>query len=476
MIAKRVKLLARALGAMACLVLVAGLLGCSAEARTAEDFRRTEAPSEGRIEVTFWHAMGGGQARSLNAIIDEFNALPDNPYYVVSTYQGRYNELQQKLIASLYAGQQPACSQMYESWVTRFLKFQCLQPVEAFIEVDPEFTREDVDDLIDSFRVDSSYPLTKTEDGYRLDYQNGETTLVTLPFNKSVYVLFVNDTLLKELGYEGPPETWDEMLEVARRMTKRDEDGNIERYGFAVRPFIEAFTPLLMSAGGNYMDHDMNEFTFANEEGQAALEFLRQLALGEDDGRIGYVESNYLNSPFGAGIIGMYISSTASFPFNDMAVGNKFIWRAYPMPSRDADTDGRVLAQGTNVGIFRQGYTEQSRLPDEVQLGAWEFMKFLASKEKTAQWARETGYMPVRKSAAELPEMRAYMEENPNFANAFSSLERAEFEPAPIWWDNVRTIFQREVSAMLNQRKTAEEALESALAKAETIRASAGKN
>ncbi len=443
-------------------VCAALLSACSSERSDLSYYQR----EDGRIEVEFWHAMAGRQAGSLNEIIDAFNNSQET-YIVKGIYQGAYNSLSQKLIASLYGGRQPACSQMYESWTTRFLRYGCLQPVEHFARNDDEFTDDDFADIPVPFIEDNSYRMVVDENGvYRPD-PAGEMTLATLPFNKSVYLLFVNDTLMREEGFTEPPRTWEEMKTLSAAMTDLDND----QYGFAARPFIESFTTMLFAAGTNYMDDEGN-FTFAEDGGLASFEILEELVLGEN--RSGYVESAYLNSAFGTGRIGMYIGSTASFPYNDSAVGNKFIWRAYPIPSRDESTAGRALSQGTNVGIFRKGFSDGSRIPEEVQQGAWEFFKFMTSREMTAKWSVDTGYLPVRKSARETPVLKEYLERNINFAAALGEMDRAMFEPKPIWWDSIRTALNREVGSVLNGRKEPEQALQSALERARVIRETAG--
>ena len=449
----------------AALLAVLGLtISCQKAKASVEDFTR----EDGKIEVEFWHAMSGKQARSINEIVDNFNAGQDK-YVIKGIYQGSYQSLNQKLIAGLYAGRPPAASMMYESWTTRFLRFDCLQPVQHFVEKDPEWGEEDINDLFPAFQRDNQYRLSKKEGLYVPDPE-GKLTLATLPFNKSVYVLFVNNDWMRKVGFDEPPKTWGEMKDLAQRMTTKDESGKMH-YGFATRPMIEAFTTLLFAADGNYMDDDNKTFTFAGAEGQAAMEFLVDIVVGEN--RSGYIESDYLSNVFGQGTVGMYIGSTAAFPFNDSAVGNKFIWRAYGVPAMDG-AEGKTLAQGTNIGIFRQGFNASGKIPDEVQEGAWEFLKYLCETEVTVKWAMETGYMPVRRSAAEHPDMRAYFEKNPNFENAFNVLDTAQFEPKPIWWDNVRTIFTREIDGVLGGRRTAQEGLDKAIEKSVLIQKTAG--
>lgn len=418
------------------LIVAAALAACGggADARQAGD---------GPVEVEFWHGMGGAQGRSINEIADLFNQSQDQ-YRVLPIYQGNYNSLSQKIIASLYAGQNPPMAQMYPSWSARFFRYGYLKPAADFIREDPEFGEEDIADF---------YPVMIEENSLR-NPATGEELLATLPFNKSVYVLTVNQTLMEELGWEEPPATWAELMELAREMTVIPEGANTPTfYGFASRPFIEDFTVQAMSAGLNLMDEETGEIFVDSEEALEALRFLRQLVGGEGEGRqVGYVEPSYLSNVFGSERIGMYISSTASFPFNDMAVGNRFVWRAYAVPSRDEETQGNTLMQGTNVGIF-------DGIPEEQQQAAWAFVKFLTGPDMTAKWGIDTGYMPVRQSASELPEFTAHLERNLSYANAVATLQHATFEPRLMYWESVRQIISREVEAVLLGRTTPEAAM-----------------
>ncbi len=395
--------------------------------------------SDGRIIVEFWHAMGAVHAGTLNEIIDNFNASQDK-YHVQAINQGRYNSLSQKLIASTYAGRNPAISQMYPGWTTRFLQYGHLEPLQNFIDNDPEFTQEDIDDFFEGFIRENTMPLPYT----------GEEVLVTIPFNKSLYMLFVNQTALDEAGWEHEPRTWEELYMAARDMEQISEGGRVNRFGFAVRPYIEEFTNFLFSTGQNYLDANQ-EPIFDSEEGRKALEFIHRITYGENNAA--YIEAGFLSTPFGDGRVGMFVGSTAGFPHSDRAVGTKFIWRAYPVPQLDPDAPRLTLNQGTNVGIFKN-------LPEEVKQGAWEFLKYFSSPEVSAYWALETGYVPIRRSSGELDFVMEELETNPNFAAAWNILDSATAEPRAIYWDTVRSVVSREVEAVLNNRRNPDESIE----------------
>lgn len=443
------------------ILLALAALSCGRGPQPLERFQTRD----GRIVVDFWHAVTGNHARSINEMADAFNASQDQ-FLVRAVYQGHYGALQQKLIASLYAGQPPAMSMVYESWANHFLAFGNLQPVEHFLREDREWAEANIPDIFEPLIANNSYPLRYDDYyGWVLD-PDAEPVLATLPFNKSLYMLFINDTLMRELGFEHEPRTWDELRAMADAMTVR-VGNTTQRFGFGTRRTMESITPFIFAAGINYIDAYGN-FTMDTPQAEAAIRFLADLVLG--DSSSGYVEPGFLTSSFGSGRLGMYVGSTAAFPFNDNAVGTRFIWRAVPVPPMDEDTEAKVLSQGTNIGIFKQGFNGMGALPMEVQQGAWEFLKFLMTPENAAKWAMDTGYIPVRRAAVETPEMQAFLANDPNFARAVELIPQLAHEPRPIWWNDIRDLLAREVEAVLIERKTPEEMLRSVQVRATAIR------
>lgn len=264
---------------------------------------------------------------------------------------------------------------------------------------------------------------------------------------------------MREVGYDHPPKDWDEWRNLAEKMTLRNPDGSIRMYGFATRPLLESFTINLFLNGCHYIDEN-GEFDFAGQRGEEALSFLVNMAYGEK--RSAYVESDYLNTAFGAQRIAMYVGSTASFPYNEQAVAGRFTWRAYPLPTPKG-VEGRALCQGTNVGIF-------ANHPREIQRAAWTFLRVMTNTENTVKWSMDTGYLPVRYSALEHPRMKKYLEDNVNFRNALSQIDRGLFEPKEIYWESVRLALARETESALMGRKTPRQALDDGLAKCLYIR------
>ena len=82
----------------------------------------------------------------------------------------------------------------------------------------------------------------------------------------------------------------------------------------------------------------------------------------------------------------MYVGSNAGEAFVKQGVADKFEIGVASYPAKE------VMQQGRDLFIFNSATSEQ-------KTAAYEFLKFLTTKENQITWAKETGYIPVRESA-----------------------------------------------------------------------------
>ncbi len=75
------------------------------------------AVADDPVTITFWHAMSSRHQPNLQKLVDDFMVEYPN-ITVEAIYQGGYGDLQQKINASVVAGNVPAIAQVYENWVT----------------------------------------------------------------------------------------------------------------------------------------------------------------------------------------------------------------------------------------------------------------------------------------------------------------------------------------------------------------------
>src|SRR5690606_13083568 len=95
--------------------------------------------------------------------------------------------------------------------------------------------------------------------------------------------LYYRTDLLEEAGYTEPPQTWDELVEVAKALTKDvDGDGNIDQWGFVSLGLpgqvfnTYTFFDFLFQNGGQLFNEE-GEPAFNSPEGVEALQFMVDL-------------------------------------------------------------------------------------------------------------------------------------------------------------------------------------------------------
>ena len=121
------------------------------------------------------------------------------------------------------------------------------------------------------------------------------------------------------------------------------------------------------------------------------------------------------------------------------------------IPQRDPTNPATVL-YGANVCIFD--------ISEDHKQAAWQFVRFFTSPEITARWSMGTGYLPVRKSAAESPEMSAFFREHPHHRAPFDALAVARPEPNLVAWQELRGQIEDAMVAVLAQMKSGHQAAE----------------
>jgi ABC-type glycerol-3-phosphate transport system substrate-binding protein len=186
-----------------------------------------------------------------------------------------------------------------------------------------------------------------------------------VPFYVSKTLLFYNKTMLKEAGIARPPQTFDELLDAARKMTKG------EKSGFVTLNFDWLYWPLLAMNGVELLTPDLKKAAFNTP---AAVKTVEALAQATADGTINkvawtgrWVEPN---NAFASGTVGLYQAHSPAFFY--VRGGGPWI---------NGDTLGAAQMPGgfAAPNSHGLGISKSSKHPEL----AWEFIK-LATSEKWA--------------------------------------------------------------------------------------------
>ena len=386
----------------------------------------TSAFAQEKTVVEFWHYFGGDHAALIKEFISEFQAK--NPDIEVrQVFQGRPNDLSQKLQSSFATtpSNNPVLATVYENWTSDYVAKGLMDPVENHINGPDGYSKEEQEDFVKSFREANTW--------------NGKWT--TMPFNKSIYLLYANMDRLKKAGFTTAPRTMTELRDAIIKCTE-GEGRRIKTYGMGVQPQSEAFTTLYFASGGDLLDAQGNP-AFNNELGVAVLKFWQDLQYPD---KHLYVDANYMDAPFGNEQIAMFIYSSASFPYVQKSVNNRFDWIVAPIPGMEGK-EARYVMQGTNLGIF-------GNKSEKERKAAWRFVKFLVQRDNCVRWAMRTGYMPIRYSMRDDPKMKEFLAANPRYAVGASLViqNKGKQEPSIAVWEGARQDIGRMVDDVLNRK------------------------
>lgn len=227
-------------------------------------------------------------------------------------------------------------------------------------------------------------------------YFSGESYGMTA--SASPTVLYYNKDMFREAGLdpEQPPETWDELLEYAERLTVRDEDGNVTRAGLSLRK--RGFKPgtagkwftFLFSAGGDAFTKGGGKAAFNSAAGRDALRFYESILF---DKTLDSIDLQGDQQGFGRGKAAMFMREVHVVRWLQKNHPN-LNFDVAPIPKRDTSLSYAMPYVWT--------VSDQSAHPKE----AWRFIEFLMSKEAYSRYAEIGGVVPVTKSVAEMPQFR----------------------------------------------------------------------
>lgn len=433
-------------------IMVATLFaGCTTKAATneaeattteevAENADANEKDATEAVEITFWHAMSGANEEAIQKITDDFMA--SNPNVTVTlVHQGGYRDLFDKLMAAAKAEQLPTISQIYSNRLSWYVSKGLVEDLTPFM-ADPEigFTAADYEDI----------PKMFLDDGVWNDKQ------YAVPLNKSQMVLYYNVGMLEEAGVE-VPTTWEEWTEASAALTvDKDGDGEPEIYGTVFENGLSTdIIPWFKQAGGTTIDDATGEILFDTDAAKEAVTFLNNM-IQNKSARLAGDDKNQ-NVPLQQGRAAMCVASTSALPYIERDTMEGISIHCAPLPSHKTDDQ---LFYGTNITMFNAASEAQ-------KTAAWNYVKFLTNTENTAYFGSQTGYIPVRKSAQEVPVFKAVLEAKPMKKVPFASMDRGFQGARCVGSINALDALGEELDLVFSGQKDIDTALKDAQSKGE---------
>jgi len=354
------------------------------------------------VEITYWHgAFQRANEQELLRLTDRFNSS-QNDVRVNVVNQTTYADTLNKFRAGLSSGDLPDLVNIEDTGLQQMIDTQAVLPAQACVKAD---------------KYDLSDNLKRV-----VDYYSVKGQLWPMPFNVSNPVLYYNKKAFQTAGLDpnNPPKTLDEVKAAAQKLK---DSGTVGQAGFGLKLdpwYLEQWSALggkTFVNNGNGRKSRATSTTFDNATGKEIFTFMNEM-VQQGLARTNPAENNFDNLlGVGNGNFGMTIDTSAALgTIQQLLAGGQYPNVELGVASMPGPKGkGGVLVGGGANYIVKKSSPEK-------QAAAWQYAKFLNDPQTQAEWSIATGYVPIRQSAANQPQVQQYWAANPGFKVAYDQL------------------------------------------------------
>ena len=338
------------------------------------------AAASAQTTITYWQYDFAVRKDAMNQLIQQFEAANPDVRVVHETYP--YDGYQQQVAASLPAGQGADVVQLFYGWLPTWHRAGYVVPLPEehfdYAALDEEFAP-----LVQAAKVDGTW--------------------YGLPTAVRSLALFYNLDKLQAAGFDGPPATWDEFVEMAKALTVRQGARVVEvGYGFAPTGQDHHLVRevLVRQFGGQPYSDDYTDVQFDSEAGVQALAFYTSWVTEH-----GFAVPEFVpgNNGYRDGF--RQLENIAMIIDGSFAVGDvqkvEFNWGVAELPTFDNGVRSNFAS------FFMNGITPNAA-KDPVKLeAASRFLQFITSEDAMRLWLEVTGELPARRSLISDPDLAA---------------------------------------------------------------------
>ena len=296
----------------------------------------------------------------------------DNPDITLTLVDNPFLGFHDKVI-TLFQAQMLADVVMAQvDWPVEYAELGILEPLDAYIAKEPK-----------PF-MDNIFPTFHKKWRGRQYY---------LPIETGPVALFYNTEIFKKAGIVGPPKTWDEYVQVAKKVTSPEQKTFATTGTMSAEPptnLTYDIYPLIYQAGGDVIDEKTNKAVFNRPAGVKAVQWYADLMNVHKVSVPGILSSGEKEkrANFAAGNIAMMFEGSFGIPIQRQMNPN-LQFDVAPMPRET--TTGTVVRGAVNC------MTTQAKNKE----AAWKFLRWLHGPVGIEMWAKGSGSFPSRKDVAE---------------------------------------------------------------------------
>jgi sn-glycerol 3-phosphate transport system substrate-binding protein len=344
-------------------------------------------------DIVFWHSLGFHIKEVVEDMVEEYNDTHPG-VEVDAVFQGLYEELQVKMMTAAVTRQLPDVSQVQYEYLETYIENGLVQPIDKYLG---SSIKEDIPQLL-------------------WDLVTRDNDIYGVPFCVSATMFYYNKDAFERAGLDpdGPPGNWDELVEMGKRLTAdTDGDGDLDTY--AMMFWTDGFyglAPVLWSYGGEFFDSGNTRINLSSDEMVSTITMLRDLVYTH---RI--MPQNWTDweggQAFLTGNLAMGFFSSAGISYGEQNLP----WELGIAPMPEINGTRQTALGGSGLLNFAT--------KNRKKRAAHEFIEWMVSKENTIRIHEAIGYIPVRTSALNSLQLKAFHRDNPNYRITVEALAYA---------------------------------------------------
>ncbi|MBI1171200.1 extracellular solute-binding protein [bacterium] len=395
------------------------------------------------LQFYFPVAVGGGAAKTIGELTDAYMAQhPD--VKIEPVYTGSYVDTIAKAMTAAKGGNPPQLAVIGAAEMFNLIGEDVIAPFDDYVS-----------DADKAAWFGGFYPAFM---------ENSQAFGKTwgIPFQRSTPVMYWNKEAFRKAGLdpEHAPASWDEMVEMARKLTVKDASGQVTQWGVRIptaglpywlyQGVAIANDAILASADGKTT-------AFNSPEAIEAAQKLVDLTTAQGVMEKGTLDWGATPKAFFEGNAAMIwtttgnltnITQNAPFPF-----GVAFL----PAIKHFGAPTG-----GGNFYLFKDS-------TDEEKKASVDFVKWMTAPEQAAKWTMATGYVAPRAEDWDTPALKDYVAKVPGALVAREQLQYAKAELTVYQNAQITQILNSALEAIMTGQAEPKAALDEAQAKADAI-------
>ncbi|MDP4549511.1 extracellular solute-binding protein [Alkalihalobacillus macyae] len=368
---------------------------------------------DGTVTFNFWAAPNPSQQAFWTEMADKYMKENDKVQIEVSPMPESPSS-EAGIQSAIAAGNAPTISEnISRGFAAQLAASSAIVPLNEI---------EGYDDLIKSREMKETISTWKFSDDNQY----------VLPIYSNAMLFGWRIDILNELGFDAPPKTYSEVLEVGKKLKEQDSEKFLWARGDLVKPtwwarWFDFFMVYNAASEGNKFVEG-SEFTADDKAGIETLEFFKNLR--END----LLLTREATDPFETGQAIMSDIGPWTFPywadkFPEMKMGENFELSMPPVPDGVDPANAKTFADTKGLSIYASASKEQ-------QQAAFDFVKWVYSDaENDMKWFEETNLPPARDDLSTNDTFKAYFDENPQLVTYAENIPNAV---PPI--DNEKTV------------------------------------